>query len=37
VSAAEREIAEPADLALVHSERAALDHALETRTAARRH
>ena len=36
VSAAQREIAEPADLALVHSERAALDHALETRTAARR-
>jgi uncharacterized membrane protein len=36
VSAAQREIAEPADLALVHSERAALDHALETRTPARR-
>jgi uncharacterized membrane protein len=36
VSAAQREIAEPADLALVHSERAALDHALETREAARR-
>ena len=36
VSAAQREIAEPADLALVHSERAALDRALETRTAARR-
>ena len=36
VSAAQREIAEPADLALVHSEPAALDHALETRTPARR-
>jgi uncharacterized membrane protein len=36
VSAAQREIAEPADLALVHSERVALDHALETRTPARR-
>lgn len=36
VSAAQREIAEPADLALVHSERAALDHAVETREAARR-
>ena len=36
VSAAQRETAEPADLALVHSERAALDHALETHEAARR-
>ena len=36
VSAAQRETAEPADLALVHAERAALDQALETRTAARR-
>ncbi len=36
VSAAQREIAEPADLALVHSERAALDHALATHEAERR-
>jgi uncharacterized membrane protein len=36
VSAARREIAEPADLALVHSERAALDHALATHEAERR-
>ena len=36
VSAAQREIAEPADLALVHSERAALDHAVKTWEAARR-
>ena len=36
VSAAQREIAEPADLALVHSERAALDNALATHEAERR-
>jgi uncharacterized membrane protein len=34
VTAAEREVAEPADLDLVHAERAALDHALQARRAA---
>ena len=37
IAAAEREVAEPADLALVHTQRAVLDSALRTRHAAEAH